>query len=258
MSGGHGGGIDGLLVHGHSPVHRLPAHCKLVALTLFVLCVVATPARQWWAFVAYAAVLAVVVAIARVPAATVLRRTVVEVPFVVFALLLPFVATGDDVVVAGAALSSAGLWGAWNLLAKATLGVVAAIVLAATTSPRDLVAGMERMRLPTPLVEILSFMLRYASVVAGDLYRMRVARESRGAPPGRVRHLRAVAAGVGALFVRSFERGERVHQAMLARGHVPGDRRLLLDAGASGAQWATAAVVPASGALVAVSALVLG
>lgn len=244
---------DGLLVRVDSPVHRIPAHAKLVALMAFVVAVITIPARQWWALVGCAAVLGAVVAAARLPAPTVLRRMVVETPFVVFALLLPFVATGPRTEVLGLSLATAGLLGAWNLLAKATLGVVAAIVLAATTTPRDLVAGMERLRVPTTLVQIISFMLRYVSVVVDDLQRMRIARESRGAPPGWLGQLRAVAAGVGALFVRTYERGERVHQAMLARGWT-GRSRLLMTAPASGRQWAAAAALPAAGVVLAMLA----
>jgi cobalt/nickel transport system permease protein len=253
VGGAHG---DGLLVARDSPVHRLPSHCKLVALLVFVAGVVATPARQWWAFLAYAGMLALVVAVARVPALVVVRRSVVEVPFVVFAVLLPFVATGSRTEVLGLSLSEAGLLGAWNLLAKGTLGVVAAIVLAATTTPRDLLGGLDRLRLPRFLVAILGFMVRYAGVVTGDLQRMRVARESRCFRGGQLRHLRAEAAGVGSLFVRSYERGERVHQAMVARGYT-GRMPSLSYAGATPAQWGTAAVLPLAAVAVASAAWVL-
>ena len=167
----------------------------------------------------------------------------VETPFVVFALVLPFVATGPRVEVAGIGLSRAGLEGGGTLLARATLGVVAAIVLAATTAPRDLLAALERLRLPRVLVAILSFMVRYASVVSGDLQRMRVARESRGYTGGRVGHLAAVAAGAGSLFVRTYERGERVHLAMLARGYT-GRMPTLAGARATPAQLLRCAVLP--------------
>jgi cobalt/nickel transport system permease protein len=90
-------------------------------------------------------------------------------------------------------------------------------------------------------------------VVVDDLQRMRIARESRGAPPGWLGQLRAVAAGVGALFVRTYERGERVHQAMLARGWT-GRSRLLMTAPASGRQWAAAAALPAAGVVLAMLA----
>lgn len=247
---------EGLLVLRDSPVHRLPAHVKLVALVGFVLVVVATPAGAWGAFAAYAGLLALAVALARVPASLVARRAVVEVPFVVFALLLPFVAVGPRVAVGPLSLSEAGLTGGGTLLAKATIGVVAAILLAATTSPRDLLAGLDRLHLPRVLVAIVSFMVRYVAVVAGDLQRMGVARASRGEAGGRGRRLAAVAASTGTLFVRSYERGERVHHAMLARGYT-GRMPTIADGGASAAQWAEAALLPAAGAVVLALSLVV-
>jgi len=251
MSGSHGSGqaMDGLLVLRSSPVHDLPAHAKLVALVAFVLVVVSTPSGAWRAFAAYALLLVAVVVPARVPARVVARRMLVETPFVVFALALPFVATGPQVQVGPLRLSQAGLLGGGTLLAKATLGVVAAIVLAATTRPRDLLAGLERLRLPAVLVAILSFMVRYLSVVSGDLHRMRVARESRGDTRGRVRQLAAVAGGAGSLFVRSYERGERVHQAMLARGYA-GRMPSLSAAAATTTDWVRCAMLPLAAAAV--------
>jgi len=252
VGGSHGPGgqsTDGLLVPRQSPVHRLPSHSKLVALVAFVLVVVATPAGAWVAFAAYAALLACVVLLARLPGRVVGRRMVVETPFVLFALLLPLVATGPRVEVWGLPLSRAGLIGGGTLLAKATLGVVTAIVLAATTGPRDLLAGLERLRLPAVLVAILSFMIRYASVVSGDLQRMKVARESRGYTGGRLGHLAAVAGGAGALFVRSYERGERVHLAMLARGYT-GRMPSLASGGATAEQWIRCAALPFAALLV--------
>ncbi|WP_328994221.1 cobalt ECF transporter T component CbiQ [Kribbella sp. NBC_01245] len=243
---------DGLLVVADSPVHRLPAQVKIVALLVFVLAVVSTPAERFVAFLLYAVLAIGVIRLAKLPGATVVRRLAVETPFIVFALLLPFVATGPKVDVLGLSLSESGVLGAWNLLAKGTLGVLAAIVLSASTSPRELLAGLERLRLPATLVAILSFMVRYLSVVSGDLQRMRIARESRAYAGGRAGHLKAVAAGAGALFVRSYERGERVHLAMLARGYT-GTMPALSQGGATRAEWAKGLVLPAVAVLVAIT-----
>ena len=109
---------------------------------------------------------------------------------------------------------------AWGLLAKGTLGVLASLTLAATTEPHDLLAGLERLRLPTLLVQIAGFMVRYLDVVTTELQRMRLARESRGFVARSPRHWPVLARSAGALFIRSFERGERVHLAMLSRGYT--------------------------------------
>jgi len=206
--------------HGHSPVHRAPAHLKILALLGFVLVVVATPREWYWAFAAYFAVLAVVVAISRVPPTYLLKRMVVEIPFVVFALLLPFVAHGPQTEVLGVSVSQSGLLAAWGLLVKGTLGVLASLTLAATTEPQELLAGLERLRLPNLLVQIMGFMIRYLDVVTSEMHRMKVARESRGFTARNPRHWPVLAKSAGALFIRSYERGERVHLAMLSRGYT--------------------------------------
>ena len=254
MGAGH---AHALHFHGHSPIHRLPAQVKILALLGFVLTVVATPRAAFWAHGLHALALLTVVAVSRVPFGYLGRRMVVEVPFVLFAVLMPFIATGPRVSVGPLELSEPGLLGAWALLAKGTLGVVASLLLAATTEGRDLIAGFEKLRLPQPLVEIMSFMLRYTEVVAGELGRMRIARESRGFRARSVRQWPALGHTMGALFIRSYERGERVHLAMLSRGYA-GRLPTLRPLTATGAQWAAAGMLPLTGALVWVGAVVTG
>jgi cobalt/nickel transport system permease protein len=217
MGAGHG---HKLHFHGHSPVHRAPAHLKVAALLGFMLTVVATP-REWFAvFGLYFAVVLGVIALSRVPFGYIGKRMVIELPFVVFALLMPFVATGPRVDVLGLSLSEAGLLAGWGLLAKGTLGVMSGLTLAATTEPRDLLVGLERLRMPQQLVQIIGFMIRYLDVVTDEMRRMRIARESRGFSGVGLRAWPVYARTAGALFIRSYERGERVHLAMLSRGYT--------------------------------------
>ena len=216
MGAGHG---HRLHYHGHSLVHRAPAHLKLLVLLGFVLVVVATP-REWYAvYAAYLLVVVAVIVAARVPVLYVVRRMVIEVPFLVFAVLIPFVATGPRTDVLGLSLSEPGLLAAWGLAAKGTIGVMSSLTLAATTEPGEVLVGLRRLRMPELIVQIMGFMIRYLDVVSGDLGRMLVAMRSRGADPRSPRQWPALARTLGALFIRSYERGERVHLAMLSRGY---------------------------------------
>ena len=221
MGAGHG---HRLHFHGHSPVHRAQPHHKLLMLLGFVLVVVATPGDSYPMFAGYLAVLAAVIVWSRVPPTYILKRTVVEVPFLVFALLMPFVASGPRTELLGLGVSEPGLVAAGALMMKGTLGVLASLLLAATTEPHDVVRGLERLRMPAPLVQILAFMVRYLDVVGDEMHRMRVALSSRGFTARNPRHWPVIATSAGALFIRSYERGERVHLAMLSRGHAPGER----------------------------------
>ncbi|MFC7501177.1 cobalt ECF transporter T component CbiQ [Nocardioides sp. CPCC 206347] len=221
MGAGHG---HRLHFHGHSVVHRAPAHLKILLLLGFVLTVVATP-REWYpVFGGYLALLVAVIVVSHVPFRYLLPRMVLEVPFLVFAALIPFVAEGPRVVVPllgglDLSLSESGLVAAWGLAVKGTLGVLASLTLAATTEPTEVLRGLQRLRMPDLLVQIMAFMVRYLDVVAGDLGRMITAMKSRGVDPRSPRHWPALARTLGALFVRSYERGERVHLAMLSRGY---------------------------------------
>jgi len=205
--------------HGHSPLHRAPAAAKIVTLVVFMLIVVATPRPAYLVHGLYAVLLLAAITLARVPVTYLFPRLVIELPFVVYALVVPFVAAGPRIDVLGLSLSRTGLVDAFGLLAKATLGVLAGLLLAATTEPTDLLRGLERLRLPAPLVQIMSFMLRYLDVIGDELRRLRLAALSRGFGPRDPRHWPVLAASLGALFIRSFERGERVYQAMIARGY---------------------------------------
>jgi cobalt/nickel transport system permease protein len=242
-----------LYLPGASPLHRARPQCKIAASFLFVLAVVATPREALWAYGLYALLLLGLARVGRVPLAFLARRLVIEVPFLAFAILLPVVGQGERVEVLGLPLATEGLWAGWNILVKGTLGVAASVLVAATTPVPELLRGLERLRLPRAFTTIAGFMVRYADVIADELRRMRVARLSRGYDPRWLWQAKAVAATAGALFIRSYERGERVYLAMVSRGYA-GSMPVLEDLGASRRQWLAALATPAAAALVAATA----
>ncbi len=252
MSGGNRHS-HGLYRPGGSAVHRLPPQVKVAATLAFVLAVVTTPREAFWVFALDALLLAAMAVLAAVPLRVIARRLAIEAPFVVFALFLPFVGQAPHTEVLGLSLSVPGLWAAWNILAKGTLGVAATTLLATTTSVSELLCGLDRLRVPRAFTAIAGFMVRYAEVITGEARRMRVARLSRGYDPRWLWQGRAVASSAGTLFIRAYERGERIHVAMLSRGFTgelppaAGERTVGLD-------WARAAVVPALAAAASLAA----
>jgi len=211
--------VEGLHAPLDTPVHRLDAAVELACVVSTLFAVVVTPPRAVWAFGAYAVLVGAAVGAARLPVGVLARRMVVEVPFVLFALSLPWVGDAPHrEVLFGLQVSVPGSWAAWGIVAKSTIGTALAVVLAWSTSVAELLVGLERLHVPRPLVAVAGFMVRYLDVVAGQLARLQVARVSRGDDPRWLWQGRALAATAGTLFVRSYERGERVHQAMLARG----------------------------------------
>jgi cobalt/nickel transport system permease protein len=256
MGGGHAG-LDALRVDATSPVHRLAPEVKIAATVAFVFGVVATPREAVWAFVADALVVLAVIVVARLPGSLVARRMRIEIPFLAFAAFMPFTGGGPRLDVLGLSLSEPGLWAAWNIVVKGTLGVAASVVLAATTPVADLLRGLDRLHVPRVATAIAGFMIRYLAIVIGEAHRMHVARQSRGYDPRWLWQARGVAATAGTLFVRSYERGERVYLAMLARGY-DGTMPPPLDRGAPAtSQWLVGAIVPLAAWAAAMTALAL-
>lgn len=256
MGTGHS---HGLFLDRGSAVHRLPPEVKIVAMVTFTVAVVLTPREAFWAFGTFAALLAVVAIAARVRPGWLLTRALIEIPFVLLALALPFLSQGERVTWLGMSLSVDGLYGGWNIFAKGTLGVLASLLLAATTRTDELILGLDRLRCPPMLTQIATFMLRYLEVLGGEAARMRIARISRGDDPRFLWQLKGFAAGIGALFVRAFERGERVYLAMISRGYsgrMPAQWRY--DAAATIGQWSIAAVMTIVAATVAAAAFLAG
>ncbi len=203
-----------------SPIHRLDPRAKLLGFAAVTVVAVSAPLSAWASYAACALVLAATAAAARVGPATIWARARVVLPVVLFvALFLPFARRGGATVDLGPlSASEAGLATFATVSAKAVLGTVSAVMLGATTGFPDVLHALERLRSPRLLVLIAAFMYRYLHVIAGEGRRMRAAVASRGYRPRHALHAAAMGRVATAMFLRSYERGERVHLAMLARG----------------------------------------
>lgn len=210
-----------------SAIHRLDPRAKIVGLAGVTVVAVSTPLRAWPAFAACALVLTVIAAVARVRPGTVWSRVKVILPLVIFvAACVPFVRGGATVEVGPLSLSETGVATFALVTAKASIGAVGAVLLGATTSFPDILHGLERLRVPRLLVVIAAFMYRYVFVIADEARRMRAALAARAYRPRHLGQVAALGRMVTALFLRSYERGERVYLAMLARGYAGAMPRL--------------------------------
>ena len=192
MSGLHEAGVVG-----DSAIHRLDPRAKLLGLLSITVIAVSTSA--WPVHAACAAALVAVIALARVPPRTLFRRArLVLLPVLLVALFAPtsFATVGS----------------------KAVIGTVSAVLLGATTSFPDVLHALERLKTPRLLVLIAAFMYRYLFTIVDEVTRMRAALSARGYAPRHALQVQAIGRVATALFLRTYERAERVHLAMLARG----------------------------------------
>ena len=205
-------------------IHRLDPRTKFITTLIFILAVALTPPNRWQVFALYFLLIATLIFVSKVPILYVFKRSLVIIPFVLMvAIFIPFFKEGE---VAGSyniwlwqvSVTYSGLQVLWNILAKAWLSILSLILLTSTTKMTNLLKGLEQLRMPKLMVMILSFMYRYIFVLIDEVMRMKQARDSRNFGGGWWWQLRTIGNMIGTLFIRSYERGERVYAAMLARG----------------------------------------
>ncbi|NCO91566.1 MAG: cobalt ECF transporter T component CbiQ [Armatimonadetes bacterium CG06_land_8_20_14_3_00_66_21] len=229
-------------VPGDSFLHRAAPVVKVCGAGAFILCVVLCPASSWPRSVACASIPLLAALAAGVPGRWMLARVAVVLPFVLLAgASLPFVAgrPGEALwQVPGTTwavpLSAVELFA--SILLKSTLCVLAVALLLATTGFHRLLGALQLLRVPALFVSLLCFMYRYLFVLWDETVRMTRARNARAPRQRPLERLRTVGHMAGSLFLRSYERAERVAHAMVARG-FDGTMRLTEQSAGSAAQW---------------------
>ncbi len=193
------------------PVARVDPRIRLLVTVGFVIAVVMTPLTAWQALVVEALTLAFVVGWSGAEPVTLARRWVGFLPLVGFLALM--IAPGHP------ARLSLGLIGvALVIIAKNSLALGAMATLSLVTPWTSILAAMARLGVPPILVGTLQGMERQTQILGDELARMVQARRCRTFHRTGRLGFGVLAGLIAMLFLRSFERGERVHAAMLARG----------------------------------------
>lgn len=214
-----------------SPVHRLDPRVKVVVAVLFILSNVLLPDGAWLAFGLAWGVILLINALARLPLLYAFKRSFIALPFALAAVTIMFTLPGRPLAAFqlgpwALTISDAGLIRFVSIVVRSWLSVQVAILLVAATQFPDLMHALRHLRMPQILVAVVSFTYRYLFVLSDEVTRMLRAREARSArlagyTSGGSLLWRARIAGnmVGQLFLRSYERSDRIYNAMLARGY---------------------------------------
>lgn len=241
--------------HCSSPVHQLDPRVKLLLSLAFILTCALTPPGAWPVYILLLAMVLSVEILSDLGILYVLKRSLLALPFILAALPLIFTAGGDPLASFSLGpwtltVSQPGLERFISIALKSWISVQAAVVLAASTSFPALLAAMRAIYIPRLLVAIFGLMWRYLFVLADEALRLMRARAARsgqsnipGAKTGGGLAWRARVTGgmAGNLFLRAFERSDRIYMAMLSRGY-DGEVRTIPLPRLSGAQIAILAL----------------
>jgi cobalt/nickel transport system permease protein len=217
-----------------SAIHRADPRLKLVATVLVILAITLVPVGGFAALAIAWLGLAAASTLARLGPFRLSRGAFIAAPFLLAAVPLIVVRTGDPLGSIGPfTISGEGLVMFGTIALKSWLSVQAALLLTFTTPFHLLVDAMRDLHVPRILVGIISFMVRYLAVLGDEATRMLRARSARSASGAGGRgggsigwRARVTGQMVGSLFLRSYERSERVYAAMQARGFTGTFRHL--------------------------------
>lgn len=220
-----------------SLVHQMDARIKVVLVVAFILTAALVPPGAWPVYILLFSLVVAFEVLSELGVGSVLKRSSLALPFVLAAIPLILTIPGPAALELGLgpwrfAVTQPGIERFLSVALKSWLSVQAAIVLAATTEFPQLLRALRALKLPRLLVAVIGLMWRYLFVLVDEALRLLRARSARsgladtrtGRPPrrsgGSLGWRARVAGGMaGSLFLRAFERSDRIYVAMLARGY---------------------------------------
>ncbi|WP_019499123.1 cobalt ECF transporter T component CbiQ [Pseudanabaena sp. PCC 6802] len=213
----------------HTIWHSLAPQTRLLCVFLSVFAIAIVPNGQWLTWMFYGAVLLVVLYLSQVSLGMLAKRMAVESAFISVILLGTLFRGGGHVLWSWGWLqiTTNGLTILGSVALKALLSLLILNVLTLSTSLPLLLYALSSLRTPPLLVAILASTCRYLGVLVDEFQSMRRAAAARNFRGDRwwqqsqssTWQRRAIGNMIGAMFIRTFDRGERIHQAMLSRGY---------------------------------------
>ena len=210
-----------LSLHSKSQLHELSPQLKILATLLIVISIAFSKIINPFQIISHAVIVFLIIRRSNIPLKTYLKRLTLDIPFILFALFLPFLSSGNNDMVFtlfSFEVYRTGLLEMFAILFKATAGLSMGIVLTATTTNIELIYGLQKLKVPPIIIAIMSFSIRYIDVFIDEFKRVKISMQSRGYIEKGIKTLLPIAYASGAMLIRGYERGERVYLSMISRG----------------------------------------
>ena len=208
----------------NSLLENLDPRSKIISFLAIIFCMILTPITRLKDFGLYFLVILVMAFISRIPPRQLLKRVCVLIPFVLFiAMFVPFVKQGHmcwsvKIYNWELGVTYEGIWTFLNIVIKSSLSVLLLVIASSTTTFSDFLKGLDLLRISQLMIMITSFMYRYIFVLFDEAKRLMRARSIRYFGSRYKEQFRVIGYMIGVLFIRTYERAERIYNAMIVRG----------------------------------------
>lgn len=211
--------IQETFCQGESSIHKLTPRTRTLAAVLLA-CVIAL-CHEITPLLTALGLAFILIFAARINLFKVGRRLLVIAGFLLIIWLVLPLTCGGPVIWQNSFLKigQTGITLALELTLKTSAMLLTFLALISTMSTADLAHALDSLKLPPKLVLLLLITYRYIFLIEDELQTMlRAARIRNFQPKTSLHCYRTYAYLLGMLFVRSAERAQRVHKAMLCRG----------------------------------------
>jgi len=206
-----------ILAEADTPLHRLDPRAKVLTAVVFIFSVVSFGKYEIAGLLPFFFYPAVLIGLGNLPLSFLLRKLLLVSPFVIFiGIFNPWL---DRQILVQ--LGPIGISGGWisffSLILRFILTVGAALLLIASTGFSTICMALEKLGAPRVLVIQLLMLYRYLFVLVGESIRMIRAHSLRSFNgKGRIGY-QVFLQMLGNLLLRTLDRAQRIHLAMLSR-----------------------------------------
>jgi len=213
-----------------SQIHNLDPRVKILFTVGFIISNAILPDGSWLAFALAWLVLLFINDQSGLGLGFTFKRSIVVLPFALVAVSAIFSPFGEPLAEWNLGLitlipTDLGLIRFISILVRSWLSVQMGILLVATTQFPDLIHAFEHLKVPRILTTVIAFLYRYLFILTDEGFRLMRARDARSAGLPRIKsggsiqwRARTTGSMVGQLLLRSYERSDRIYQAMISRG----------------------------------------
>ncbi|MGK7954287.1 MAG: cobalt ECF transporter T component CbiQ [Crocosphaera sp.] len=201
--------------------HSLGSQTRVLCAFVSVFAIALTPNGQWITWGVYGLGVVFLILMSRVSWLSLFSRVIIEFAFVGVVLLGTLFRPDGDVIWSWGILqiTTTGVIVLGSVTTKVILSLLMLNVLIITTAIPDLFQALLALKMPPLLVAIMASMYRYIDVLNREFTAMKRAAISRNLMSNGKMIRSVMGNAIGSLFIRSYERGELIYQAMLSRGY---------------------------------------
>lgn len=200
-----------------TPVHRIDPRAKLLTTIIFIIAVVSFNKYEISALIPFFIYPAVMIGLGGLPFYYLFRKLLIVAPFAVMIGIFNPLLDSGILIKTGLFPISGGWISFFSIMIKFTLTAGSVLILIACTGFNSVCMALEKMGAPRIFAVQLLFLYRYIFVLIEEASRMTNARALRSFN-GKGKEIKVFGYLTGQLLLRTIDRAQRIHLAMLCRG----------------------------------------